>query len=146
MQREASASMTSPYVVSEISPDPRESAAVWRIEAERHVDALLDELSKACHLSDDRFIESRIHMRQARFGNRRIEQELREHDLKPAAQDLAALRQSERDRARQVLKQRFGEPDIVPLSIGERQRRVRFLASRGFSFEAIQGALQLPDE
>ncbi|HET7524681.1 MAG TPA: hypothetical protein VFK10_01950, partial [Burkholderiaceae bacterium] len=37
------------------------------------VDALLGELSAQGHLSDARFIESRVHARHARFGNHRIE-------------------------------------------------------------------------
>ena len=126
--------------------DAREAAAAWREQAEARVEALLDELDAARYLSEERFIESRIHARQARFGNRRIEQELREHGLKPAAEDMALLRQSERARARQVLQQRFADSLPEDLSPADRLRRTRFLAARGFSFEAIQAALRLPED
>jgi regulatory protein len=126
--------------------DAREAAAAWREQSAARVDALLDELEAARYLSDTRFIESRIHARQARFGNRRIEQELREHGLQAAAHDKALLRETETARARQVLRQRFAEEPPQGLSPADRQRRTRFLASRGFSFEAIQAALRLPDD
>src|SRR5258706_13262537 len=49
------------------------------------VDALLDQLSAQGHLSDSRFVESRLHARSARFGNHRIVLELRQHGLTPDA-------------------------------------------------------------
>lgn len=126
--------------------DVREAASAWQEQAEARVDSLLDELDAARYLSDARFVESRIHARQARFGNRRIEQELREHGLQPADTDRARLRETEGARARQVLQQRYGDAPPQDISPEDRLRRTRFLAARGFSFEAIRLALRLPDD
>lgn len=152
MQREAAAAAEGAAATDSTDPaggaacDAREAVAAWREQSAAQVDALLDELEAARYLSDARFVESRIHARQARFGNRRIEQELREHGLQVAAQDKALLRETETVRARQVLQQRFADESPQGLGPADRQRRTRFLAARGFSFEAIQAALRLPED
>ena len=50
-------------------------------DAATEVDALLDELATAGHLSDARFIESRVYTRASRLGTQRIRQELAQHGL-----------------------------------------------------------------
>jgi regulatory protein len=99
------------------------------------VDAVLDALQSAGHLSDARFVEGRVRSLAARFGNRRIEAELHRYgtDLDPAAR--ARLRATEADRIRQVWAAKFG---VVPSDLRERARQARFLAARGFSSESIR--------
>lgn len=99
------------------------------------VDAVLDWLSSRGYLSDQRFIDSRIHSRQARFGNLRIERELAGHGLAPDAQTRQTLRDSELQRAREVWRRKYGTPATDP---AERGRQMRFLAGRGFSPEVIR--------
>lgn len=103
------------------------------------IEHILDELQAAGHLSDDRFIESRIHARQGRFGNRRIEQELRQHGVEPGENVSAHLRDTELQRAREVHARKFTTP---PASAEERARQMRFLAARGFSAEVIRRVLR----
>jgi regulatory protein len=103
------------------------------------VDALLDWLQSHRYLSDDRFVESRVHARQARFGNLRIRQELSQHALELTAGLSADLKQSEHERARAVRQRKFGD---APASTSDKARQARFLAGRGFSAEVIWQVLR----
>jgi regulatory protein len=107
------------------------------------IDAVLDALERRGLLSDARFVESRVRTRAARFGNRRIEAELRQRGVPPDAATQAALRASELERARTVWQARFGGPPADPR---ERARQQRFLAGRGFSAEVIRKVIAGPDE
>ena len=107
------------------------------------VDALLDWLVAERHLSESRFVESRLHARSARFGNRRIAQELAQHGvaLEPGAAEH--LKASEFERARGVWLRMFG---ALPAADGsERARQMRFLAARGFSAEVIRRVVRGDD-
>lgn len=104
------------------------------------VDALLDWLEAHNHLSQERFAESRVHARSARFGNLGIRQELKQHQVTLSAEAVQALKDSELQRARAVLERRFTAP---PASRAERAKRMRFLAGRGFSSEVIVRALRV---
>ena len=118
---------------SEAGAPPAELATVERVEA------LLDWLETHNHLSQERFAESRVHARSARFGNLRIRQELKQHEVTLSAEAAQALKDSELQRARAVLERRFTAP---PASRAERAKRMRFLAGRGFSSEVIARALR----
>jgi regulatory protein len=98
------------------------------------IDALLENLAALGHLSNERFVESRLHARSARFGNRRIEQELRQHGVAIDADTQAQLRASELARARVVWRKKFGTLAQDPSG---RARQARFLAARGFSAEVV---------
>ena len=99
------------------------------------LEALLTALQAAGHLSDSRFVESRVHARAARLGNLRIEQELRRSGVQPDQAVREALRASELERARAVWARRFGQPGA---DLAERARQARFLAGRGFSADSIR--------
>ena len=98
------------------------------------IDTLLDQLAAQGLLSEHRFVESRLHARQARFGNRRIELELRQHGVAADAQQLQQLRATELARAREVWRKKFGVPAT---DAAARARQSRFLSARGFSSEVI---------
>jgi regulatory protein len=105
------------------------------------IEPLLDALERAGHLSDRRFVESRVHARTARYGNLRIQHELKRLGTAPDAQTLACLKESEAERARAVWAAKFGQP---PADATERARQMRFLAGRGFSAETIRSLLAHP--
>jgi regulatory protein len=107
------------------------------------IDALLDQLSAQGHLSDERFVESRLHARSARFGNRRIEQELRQHGVALDADAQAQLRATELARARAVWRKKFGTLARDPSG---RARQARFLAARGFSAEVVHRVVSTDHE
>ena len=103
------------------------------------VDALLDWLEAHRYLSQERFAESRMHARAARYGNLRIRQELAHHQvaLSPAAEQ--GLKDSELARARSVWARRFDAAATTP---NERARQARFLTGRGFSAEVVRRVLR----
>jgi regulatory protein len=104
-------------------------------DAETQVDALLDKLAQTGHLSEVRFVESRIHARVGRYGNRRIEQELRQHGVAPDAAVREQLRATELSRAREVWRKKFGAPGVTA---ADRAKQARFLTARGFSSDVVR--------
>jgi|SRR5882672_2277467 regulatory protein len=112
---------------------------------EGELDALLEELSKRKLLSDERYAESRAHVLSRKFGAARIAQELRAKGVdKSLAEDAsAAARSTEVERARAVWLRKFRTP---PENREERARQMRFLQSRGFSFDAIRAVIRGADE
>ncbi len=115
--------------------EPAELSAAVRVEA------VLDWLEANEYLSHERFVESRVHARSARFGNLRIRHELKQHQavLSPGA--AQALKESELQRAQVVRERKFAS---WPATAGERAKQSRFLAGRGFSPEVIGRALHGP--
>ena len=115
------------------APQPPEPAA--------RVDALLDWLEAHQYLSQERFVESRVHARLARFGNLRIRHELKQHQVALPDDTARELADTEVQRARAVRERKFTDP---PANATERARQGRFLAGRGFSPEVIQRVLREP--
>lgn len=105
------------------------------------VEALLDSLEQANWLSQERFSESLIHRRSARFGNSRIMAELQSHGIGgEALQELkAGLAEGETARACEVWRRKFGQ---VAQDAEQRGKQMRFLMQRGFSQRAVQVALK----
>jgi regulatory protein len=99
------------------------------------VEALLDWLEANGFLSSERFVESRVHARQARFGNLRIKNELAQHALALPGGLQRDLAESEWARAVAVRARRFA---AVPGDAAERASQSRFLLGRGFSPELVQ--------
>ncbi|KQW46627.1 hypothetical protein ASD88_09585 [Pelomonas sp. Root662] len=104
------------------------------------IEALLDSLTADGYLDENRFVESRVHVRASRFGAQRIQQELAQHGLKLDAEQQAALRATELDRAREVWLRRFGaEPSR---DVTEQARQSRFLLARGFAPDLVRRLLK----
>ena len=99
------------------------------------VDALLDQLEARGQLNTARFVEARVHAREARFGNRRIEYELKQHGLVPDGALREQLKLSELARGREVWRKKFGQP---PAGLAERAKQTRFLLARGFSGDVVR--------
>jgi regulatory protein len=108
------------------------------------VEALLDLLEKNNWLSQERFSESLIHRRAARYGNSRIVAELQSHGVNgEALQELKSnLADSEIARANEVWQRKFGAVATDPQ---ERNKQMRFLLQRGFSQRAVLKALKGSD-
>jgi len=103
------------------------------------VTEVLDWLEANRYLSQQRFAESRIHVRAARHGNLRIQQELAQHGIALDAQTAQALRASEVERAREVWSRKFDAPAVDAAS---RARQARFLTGRGFAAETVRRVLR----
>ncbi len=124
---------TAPPVARPNEPLQPEDTATARVEA------VLAWLEAHAYLSQERFVESRVHARAARFGNLRIRQELSQHALELPADVAQALQASELERARAVRERKFG---AVPADATGRARQARFLMGRGFSPDTIRRALR----
>ncbi len=109
------------------------------------LEALLDDLSHRKLLSDERYAESRAHALSRKFGAARIARELRARGLDKDLADKAskAARATELERAREVWRRKFR---TAPKTREERARQMRFLQSRGFSFDAIRSVVAGAEE
>lgn len=109
--------------------------------------ALLDALEAQGLVSAQRVAESVVHQRAARFGTRRVAQELRakglDEDLVRAT--AAQLAGTELERARAVWRQRFGSAP-PPATPQECARQMRFLAARGFGADVVHRVVRGGDE
>ncbi|MFM9999931.1 MAG: recombination regulator RecX [Burkholderiaceae bacterium] len=98
----------------------------------------LDELQAKGFIDEKRVSESVLHRRSDKLGAARIRQELQRKGLDPdaVANAVATLQVSEVERAHAVWRKKFGA--AAAISASERGRQMRFLASRGFSSDAIR--------
>ena len=106
-----------------------------RADAASEVETLLQWLEAHGYLSQARFVESRMHARQSRYGNLRIRQELQQHGVTLDGDAQQALKQTEFERACEVWRRKFDAP--AP-DAAARVRQMRFLAGRGFSMDVIR--------
>lgn len=105
------------------------------------IEALLDFLEKNNWLSQERFAESLIHRKAARYGNSRVVAELQSHGVngEALAELKSDLAESETARAVEVWRRKFG---TVAQDAAERSKQMRFLMARGFSSSAVRAALK----
>jgi regulatory protein len=132
-----------PHAVAEAAAAEAVGLPAAELPPVARVEAVLDWLEAHQYLSQERFVESRVHARAPRFGNLRIRHELKQHQVALTPDAAQALRDSELQRARAVRERKFAE---LPASAPERARQARFLAGRGFSSEAIRHALRAVPE
>lgn len=106
-------------------------------ESPEQIEAVLDDLQAKGLLSAQRFAESMLHRKAARYGTARIQAELAQHQLPAdiAREATQALRDTEFERAHALWVRRYGE---IPETPEEKARQMRFLAGRGFSGEVIR--------
>jgi regulatory protein len=105
------------------------------VDPAAEVETLLCWLEAHGHLSQERFVESRVHARQSRFGNLRIRQELQQHGVTLDPDTQQALQRSEFDRAHALWCKKYGGPSD---DAAARLRQMRFLAGRGFSIDVVR--------
>ena len=105
----------------------------------------LDELQAKGFISEQRVIESVLNRRAAKLGTARIRQELQGKGLDPQAVSaaLTSLQTSERARAFDVWRKKFGAP---PQDAQAAAKQMRFLAARGFGAEIIRRVVANRDE
>ena len=111
------------------------ATAAAPISPEAEVDALIAWLDDHGHLSAQRFVESRVHLRQARHGQQRIERELRQHGLALDPAQREALQATEHQRALAVWQRKYG---ATATDAAGRVRQMRFLVGRGFSPDVVR--------
>jgi len=104
------------------------------VEDAAELEVMLDDFTERGWISEPRVVEQLVHAKSARLGASRIRHALlkrgiAEELIGPA---LAKLKESEPGRARSVLARKFSSAPATP---AERARQVRFLQSRGFTFQ-----------
>ena len=102
---------------------------------------LLNDLESEGLLSDARYVEALVHVRQPRYGRQKILHELR---TKGIAENLlldadSTLRDTEYERARQVWQKKF---TALPKNTTDQARQWRYLWSRGFDADTIKKLLK----
>jgi regulatory protein len=107
------------------------------------IEPLLEWLIAHRYLSEQRFVESRVHARAAKFGNRRIQQELAQHGVALDETAAAQLRASEFERAQAIWQRKF---DGVASDAAGRAKQMRFLAARGFNTDVIRRVVRGADD
>jgi len=128
-----------PHAAAEDAAALEAGSAAPDVAPAARVEALLDWLEAHNYLSPERFAESRVHARASRFGNLRIRQELKQHQVALSPEAAQALKDSELQRARAVRERKFA---AWPASPAERAKQARFLVGRGFSSEVIGRVLR----
>ena len=111
-------------------------------DSEEELTCVLEDLAARGLLSDERYVEMRLHARAARFGNARLKHELRQQGVdETVVQAALADADDELARAHAVWQGRYGAQAEAP-DAAERARQMRFLMSRGFSAETIRRVLR----
>ena len=110
------------------------------VDPAAEVEALLQWLESHGYLSQQRFVESRVHARQAKFGSLRIQQELQQHGVKLDAEAKQALKATELQRARDVWGKKFTAPAA---DAAGRMKQARFLAGRGFPVDVVRQVIRV---
>lgn len=101
------------------------------------IDRVLDDLEARGWLSAERFVESVVHRKAARYGMARIRGELNMHQLPDdtVRAALSALKDTEFRRAQDLWLRRYGQVAETPQELA---KQMRFLAARGFSGDVVR--------
>jgi regulatory protein len=108
--------------------------------ARERIVATLEELTAAGHLSDVRYVASKVRQRSGKVGLARLKRELGSQGTQLSLEENKALAESEHSRALALWLRRYG-PDPSP-DASMRLKQMRFLASRGFSHDVIRRVVQ----
>ena len=113
-------------------------------ESAAQVESLLDQLTARGWLSETRFAESRANTLSRKFGSRKIEYDLKSRGVSAeiVERTVEQARAQELANCRAAWQRKFG---VLPGGAAERGRQMRFLASRGFSAEAVRQVLKAGD-
>lgn len=112
---------------------------------EHLLSALMDELADKGLQSDQRTAEALVSAKSARWGRRRLQQQMQRLGVPEtlAGEAMAPLAQTELERARALWQRRFGSVATTPQ---ERARQMRFLAGRGFDGDIVSRVVRGGDE
>lgn len=116
-------------------------------ESPEQLEAVLDDMAASRFLCLERFAESVVHRKAARFGTARIKAELAQHQLPSHVAEavVRSLRDTELERAHELWARRFAEVAATPQ---EQARQARFLMARGFAGDVVRRVIRgegLPD-
>ena len=92
-------------------------------------------------LNETRYVEGAARRLSAKYGASRVAHSLRDKGVTDEAigEVLPALKDSELERARAIWSRKFHNP---PADASEKSKHVRFLQSRGFSYDTIKRVIR----
>ncbi|ETD73114.1 RecX family transcriptional regulator [Pelistega indica] len=102
------------------------------------IEEVIQRLQKENWQSDQRFMDNFVSFRQGKWGNLKILQSLKTHQLSSESLNelKETLKETELSRALEVWEKKFhGQKAQTPQ---EKAKQIRFLSSRGFSSEVIR--------
>jgi regulatory protein len=110
-------------------------------ESESLLQSVLGELEGRKLLSNHRFAENRAHVLARKYGSARIRQDLKS---KGVADEIAShvAPSDDVERARSILTRKYRQPAH---SREEQAKRMRFLQSRGFSYDTIRSVMRIDE-
>ena len=118
-------------------------------ESPDQVSQILDDLEAKGFLSAQRFADSVLHRKAARFGVARLQAEMAQHQLPAdiAREAVSTLRETEFERAHALWVRRYrvtsdgtdATSDVTPQ---DQAKQMRFLAGRGFSGDVIRRVIR----
>lgn len=112
-----------------------------RAESPEALGDLLDSLEHKKQLSDARYAEARVRQLSRKYGAARIRQDLKANGVGGDLID-GVSGEGELERARAILDRKYRSPATTR---EERAKRMRFLQSRGFSFDIISELVSRKD-
>ena len=109
------------------------------------LDQALDALEARGFIDAQRVADSVVQRRAGKLGAARIQGELQARGLDPelVQSTVAAVRETEWARAREVWQKKFGH---APADAAERARQMRFLAARGFAPDILRRVIDAGDD
>lgn len=130
--------------IREYSPKELAKKLVPYVEEGDDLLALMQWLGAHGFLSEERFAESFVRRRSARYGSARVLRELEMHDVdeKTLEEAKSVLSETEFERALHVWQKKF---DGKPADASEKTRQIRFLMQRGFSGDVVRRVLNWED-
>ncbi|MSQ52837.1 MAG: recombination regulator RecX [Betaproteobacteria bacterium] len=110
-------------------------------QSEEELETVLDKLAEGRQLSDERYAGARSRQLSKKYGSARILHDLKSRgvDAELAKQTAALARDGDLERARDIWRRKFRAP---PANREDQARHMRFLQSRGFSFDVIRAVLK----
>lgn len=113
------------------------------------INAVLDQLEQTGLLSDARMADAYVRGHAARFGAAKLRQSLRSKGINGELIEASLAQEGlddELQRARALLRHKYGSQPGAVLDVREVARRARYLKSHGFSSEIIRKLLTAPED
>lgn len=112
---------------------------------DRLIESILDDLQRGNWQSDTRYAAQLSKVKGERFGVARLKYEFKQKGLDDelVQHELGLLKSSEFERAKAIWHKKFGAP---PVDLKEKAKQVRFMASRGFTFEIVSKIIKNLDD
>ena len=111
-------------------------------ESPELLEGLLSELEGRKLLSNSRFAENRAHVLSRKYGSSRIRQDLKSKGVSEDIASRVAPGADDVERARTILARKYRQPAH---SREEQAKRMRFLQSRGFSYDTIRSVMRVDE-